>query len=138
MGVPHLRIPFHVGAGGAAETVEQDSLDEIAQCVVVLVSTERGERFDVPTYGIPDETFTPASPDHAAAIEAAVGQWEPRATVLLTNTIDSFDELARRVKVNVSGGHTSIEAPSTPQAAPVIDAPPTPVHGYAGGYPGGY
>jgi phage baseplate assembly protein W len=106
MGAPHLRIPFFVGATDAAEVVEQDTPDEIAQCVQVLISTTIGQRIEIPDYGVPDSTFVQETDVQIGAIVAAVAKWEPRASVQITSVPDSLDELLRQlsVKVRPAGG----------------------------------
>lgn len=79
--VPHLALPFRLANDGTAAVVAQDSLDEITQCVQVLLATPLGSREITPGYGIPDPTFQGADP---AVITNAVAVWEPRAAVTVT------------------------------------------------------
>lgn len=77
----HLAVPFRYDATGSAVTIAQDSIDDVAQCVRVLLSTPTGTRVEQFDYGIPDPTFT----DDAALvaqITGAVARWEPRAAGL--------------------------------------------------------
>lgn len=76
--IPHLKIPFEI-AGASALTVEQESLEEIEQCVAVIVGTTIGERLVVPEFGIADPTFTLLQ--DTAEIEASVLLWEDRAVL---------------------------------------------------------
>lgn len=99
--VPHLRIPFRFGPDGSAEVVEQNSHDEIAQCVAVLLKTRQGERIEVPAYGIPDQTFVSETQVPIGAIEAAVEQWEPRAEVEVSTRPSFSDDNARDMRVAV-------------------------------------
>ena len=57
MAIPHLRIPFRITSSGAADVVEQDSIDDVAQCVEVLLRTRPGDRPEVPEYGIDEPLF---------------------------------------------------------------------------------
>lgn len=102
MATPHLKIPFQVGTDHAVMTVEQDTIDEIAQCVSVLLLTTVGERLEVPDYGIPDITFNTTLP--LATIRTAIERWEPRATAMVTDEVDSLDELLRHIGVTLSVG----------------------------------
>lgn len=77
-GVPHLAIPFTIGADGTANVVAQDSVPEVVQSVAMLVGTRPGTRLMVPTYGINDPTFGGID---QPALHAAASKWEPRATV---------------------------------------------------------
>lgn len=85
MAVPHLAIPFRLNPDGSAQTVDQDSIDDIAQCVEVLTATTIGSRIELPGYGIPDLTFTQGQPA-AQQILQAINTWEPRADATVTTT----------------------------------------------------
>lgn len=80
--VPHFAAPFRV-ENGAVATVEQDSPEEIAQCVEAVLNTMVGSRIEAPGYGIPDETFKTQAPNPSIAVYlAAVEEAEPRAVLL--------------------------------------------------------
>lgn len=100
MGVSHLAVPFRF-VNGQAVTVEQDSEDDIAQSVLVLVTTPRGSRVEVPDYGVPSVLFKQSNVPVANDILGAVGRWEPRARVDVTSRIDSLDDLVRNISVRV-------------------------------------
>jgi phage baseplate assembly protein W len=98
--VPHFRFPFAIGAGGTFEVIEQDSEDDIGQCVQVLLSTEVGSRVELPEYGIEDPTFTTRI--DTPGIISAIQDWEPRADVTMDEQFDSVDAYVRHVRTNVS------------------------------------
>ena len=99
--VPHLAFPFRIGRDGAAVVLEQDTLDEIAQSVQVLMMTHEGDRLEVPDYGISDLVFT-VDPD-LEAISAAVEEWEPRAVTRITDGYDDqVDDLILNVYARVT------------------------------------
>lgn len=100
--VPHLRIPLSVGRSGGFETFEQDTPDEVTQCVAVLLSTIEGQRIELPTYGIPDPMFRVTMPIHE--IESRITEWEPRAATLIEEQPTLIEELARTVGVVVEVG----------------------------------
>lgn len=107
--IPHFSFPFTVGAahGGTVDmpyTVEQDSLDEIAQCVLVAALTPIGSRIEVPLYGTTEMLFQTHIPFDRIADEIA--SWEPRARILMHDRPDEFDEMMRRVQIRVSSGET--------------------------------
>lgn len=98
--IPHFDLPFRFGLGGSAVCVEQDSVDNVENCVEALFRTEVGQRLEMPEYGIPDQTFTEGGPD-PTALATAIDKWEPRAASTLTVTNpDSTD--ANSFKVTVS------------------------------------
>lgn len=72
----HLAFPIRVAANGGLLALEQDSEQEIAQSVALLVSTEPGERRSVPDYGLPDPVFGGLDQDD---ISDVVADWEDRA-----------------------------------------------------------
>lgn len=97
MSIPHLAIPFRLADGnGPAATVEQNSIDDITQCVEVLLATELGSRVELPGYGAADQTFTQQF--DTSLILQAVTAWEPRATV----TVSATPGRNPQVTVNVS------------------------------------
>jgi len=99
--IAHFAFPFTL-AGSSFAVVEQDSSDEIVQCVEVLLSTTRGQRVELPEYGIGDPLFKD-SVDVQDALNA-IADWEPRASVVINTNIDSVDELVRHVRVQVEEG----------------------------------
>lgn len=100
MSVPHLRIPFRIGVGGQAETVEQDSIEEVTQCVKVLVATNVGSRVELPEYGIADPVFTDVSQSQRTeAIAAQLKKWEPRARADVTGSVDFLDALIGHITI---------------------------------------
>jgi len=98
--LPHFRAPFSL-SGGSFAAVEQDSPEEIAQCVEAVCKTFVGSRIDAPDYGIRDETFTTQTPSPSvAAVVAAVEEAEPRAHVLGTGVVEG---MVRRIVLRVRG-----------------------------------
>ncbi len=103
MSLPHLAVPFQFDQGGFAVAVDQDTLDDVAQCVAVLCATTTGTRTALPSYGIEDPVFSQQV--DTAGISRAIATWEPRA-------------------------YTAVSATGGPQAKVVVDvsvagAPPT-------------
>lgn len=96
----HLRLPLALGVNGGLATVEEDSLDELAQNAGVILRTRVGERLATPDLGTIDPVFDGLEP--AAAFEV-VAVWEPRASLDLveqlldeTGTETTTVRLARR------------------------------------------
>jgi phage baseplate assembly protein W len=84
--VPHLKFPLRL-VNGALATVEQDSLDEVRQCVFRLVRTPRGARPLAPEVGVDDPSFTAGvDPDVLASQLMDDENGEPRAQVTATAT----------------------------------------------------
>jgi phage baseplate assembly protein W len=99
--VPHFAFPLRLD-GSRFGVVEQDTVEEIAAGVEVLVATPVGSRMDEPEYGIGDPTFTTGL-DHAAVLDA-ISVWEPRAVAQIASAPDQLDELVVRAQITVSVG----------------------------------
>jgi hypothetical protein len=97
--VPHFSLPFRF-AGSQAAVNEQDSLDEIADCVYAILICPAGFRIELPAFGLPDPTFSMPAPD-LDEIRDVVATWDDRAGVLLEQHPDALDELISRVGVSV-------------------------------------
>lgn len=100
---PHFALPFRFTAG-AAVVNEQDSVDEIEDCVLAIASYPIGSRIEKPAFGIPDQTFRQGGAD-PAVIAAAVNQWEPRAAALAS--VDNTSLAARLSRVTISTKETA-------------------------------
>jgi phage baseplate assembly protein W len=98
--VPHFSFPFRMGVEGGFAVVEQDSPDEVVDCVEVLLRTPVGSREDLPEYGIEDPAFE-NEPDIAGILDA-IGDWEPRAPVSdITSDVDDVDEFIQHIRVGI-------------------------------------
>lgn len=97
--VPHFAFPLRFESGGGATVVEQDTPEEITQCVEVLLRTHDGTRIEVPEYGVSDFAFR-VDVDRSLLL-GEVERWEPRARVVFEDDIDRLDALARNIRVSV-------------------------------------
>lgn len=96
--VPHLAFPFRFGADGAARVLEQDTQEEVEQCVKVLVLTQRGERLEVPDFGIEEPAFQTGV--DLEAIRAAAEEWDDRAQVLFGDS--EVEDRVRHLLIQVT------------------------------------
>lgn len=97
---PHLRFPLEV-LNGRVRVVEQNSIEEVVQCVLACVSTPYGSRQDDPEYGIDAGLFSRQTiRQDITPILAAVEEAEPRASLLGEVELES---LVRRVVIEVEG-----------------------------------
>ena len=89
--VPHYATPFRI-VNGEIAVVEQDSVEDIEQCVEAVLRTILGSRLlDAPDFGVPDETFVQQTPNPSAEIYiTAVEAQEPRARVLGTARLEEL------------------------------------------------
>jgi phage baseplate assembly protein W len=98
---PHIKLPFQL-AGRAVAVVEQDSPDEIAQNVEVILRYPLGSRPELPDFGVRDLTFSEGQPD-LNEIQTAITLWEPRADALIESEPDFLDDLVAHVHVELRG-----------------------------------
>lgn len=94
--IPKLKVPLQMGAHGLA-TVEQDSVDDVAQCVYMLLATPRGSRLEEPDYGV-EEVLWDGFPPDLSEWFTQIAIWEPRAEV---ETLAELESLLERVTVGV-------------------------------------
>jgi phage baseplate assembly protein W len=104
MAVPHFSYPFRLTGSGSVAVVEQDTTDEIAQCVQAIISTDEGSRVEIPEFGVRSLLGTSYRATLPNEILRKVQQFEPRAVVDLDLTVDKIDDLIRYVNVTVRGG----------------------------------
>lgn len=96
---PHFDLPFRLDGSNFAE-VEQDTIDDIYNCVWASLSTPEGFRPESPDFGMPDLTFKD-QPLDANLILSKIVSDEPRADAILDQTPDAFDELIADVKIDI-------------------------------------
>lgn len=100
--VPHLAFPMVLASDGKSFGVEeQDTSQEIVDCVEVILHTPQGRHPSLPDFGRPDLTFRQIGPDGLplADVERMVETYEPRVDTLLTDAPDEFDQAVRNVAV---------------------------------------
>lgn len=100
--VPHFLFPFQLN-GNAFAVIEQDTSQEIQQCVEILLLTPIDSRLVLPDYGTPETLFT-QQPVNVPAILAKLNNWEPRAAVTLAQTLNTINEMVSYILVKVTGG----------------------------------
>ena len=93
----HLSTRFTLGRDGSFGVVYQDTLEEIAQCVSMIVGTTIGERTVVPQFGIPQQPF---DGPNAKQIETAITAWENRCTSKVSFATDDYGNSQVRVAVS--------------------------------------
>lgn len=96
---PHLAFPVAmVPDGSRLMTREELTVDDIEDCVEVLLSTMLGEREESPTYGIPEQAFRQGGAD-LQLLQATIERWEPRAASIIAEA--DFTDLVQRVSVRI-------------------------------------
>jgi hypothetical protein len=97
---PHFDLPLKIGPLGA-NVVEQDSIDDVGNCVVMIVSVPFGWRDEAPEFGIEDPTMR-RQPIGVPAIQQVIGSQEPRAVLIIDEHPDMYDELIDVINIGVS------------------------------------
>lgn len=97
--VPHFDLPFRL-VGSSFATVEQDSIDDVANCVEAILRTRVGYRTWVPEFGSPEYVLK-RSPFGTEDVMAIISAQEPRAEMMVQESIDSYDELIDRLHIEI-------------------------------------
>jgi phage baseplate assembly protein W len=103
--IPHLALPLRY-VNGSAVVNEQDSDDDLADCVYAICVTSPGTRDELPDFGLVDPTFS-QQPLDATAAANQIQQWEPRVQILIDAAPDRFDGAVVNANVNVQKVLTS-------------------------------
>lgn len=84
--IPHLAYPFRLDGLGHARVVEQDTVDEIANCCTVILKTPIGSRSELPEFGYEDPTFSGRTVNVEDVIQV-LERWEPRADLQVVSSL---------------------------------------------------
>ena len=87
----HFAFPFRWDPTGHAAVNEQDSIEDVVDCVICSILTPYGWRVDEPEFGITDPTFS--APIDTGLLMTEVDRDEPRAKPILEPIID--EEITR-------------------------------------------
>jgi phage baseplate assembly protein W len=98
--IPHLQIPLRL-LGNHLGQVEQDTVDDVAQCVQVIVSTPLGFSDELPDMGLTMQEFYVGGAD-VEEIQAQLDEHEPRWAGLVEEAPDKLDVALSVVSVRVS------------------------------------
>lgn len=95
---PHFSLPFRLTPSGGPVVVDQDTDDEIEDCIEVFLSTVIGTRIDEPSYGRPILEFTEGGID-LVHLQNLIEAWEDRAPTVLERV--SLENLVDRIRINM-------------------------------------
>lgn len=98
---PKLAVPFRIERGRAL-VVEQDSVEEVTQCVEAILKTPIGSRMENPEFGVPDQTFREGGAN-LDDLALSITQWEPRADVYLEREPELLEHWVDNVNIEVGG-----------------------------------
>lgn len=89
----HFRLPFRVGDDGHFETLDQDSAEDVIQCLMVVARCPIGARTELPQFGIPELEFQRDIP--LVALLHALYTWEPRAVSVIRAIIEDLTDVQK-------------------------------------------
>ena len=98
--VPHLTFPLRVISGRFA-CLEQDSPQDVAQCVATLLRTPYGWRDDMPDLGVDHVEFRMGGPN-LQEIERQIVTYEPRAEALISDDPAALEDALAVVDVKLT------------------------------------
>lgn len=98
--VQHFALPFRRMENLRPALLEQDTQDDVVQCIQVILDTPLGFRELSPNFGLRDYTFAAGGID-TEKVYVAIQQSEPRAEPLLSRYIDDIDELFEHLQVGI-------------------------------------
>lgn len=102
--IPHIAFPLRQAADGTLAAVEQDSLDDVRQCVHVLLRTPLGARPLAPDTGVEDPTFSQGVDPDELATRLAGEDNEPRAELTITaRPVGATGDQQLRITVGLAG-----------------------------------
>lgn len=95
--IPHFDYPFRLNRN-RAQVVEQDSPEDVMNCVQAILKTPIGFRIELPGFGVTEQSLREGGAD-TSLIRSALDTWEPRARY----SLDAADivDLVQQVNVNV-------------------------------------
>jgi hypothetical protein len=95
---PHFNFPFRISPTGV-DAVEQDTVEDVANCVIAIMATVIGSRDLAPTFGVPDLVFLNQP---IGVHDLLISSQEPRAEIDATERFELADPLEDVVLMKVS------------------------------------
>jgi phage baseplate assembly protein W len=103
LNTPQIAFPFEILPNGTVREVEQDTLDEIAISIGIILRFPLGSRAELPNFGIPDPTFRLFNEDVASILAEHVSRWEDRARIFIEERPGDWQQMVRNFIVSVEG-----------------------------------
>lgn len=104
---PHFDYPFRFGYTGHAVETEQNSIEDIQNCVTSILLTNKGDRVELPDFGIDSPIFG-VQPLQLDEIYSHITDQEPRSLVLLSTATDPVDSLKAIITVALQNDEPTI------------------------------
>jgi hypothetical protein len=99
--IPHLRFPLELDGNGEFVSVEQNSIEDIEQCVKALLRTPLGLSDELPEMGLTYQPFYEGGAD-VQEIQQQLAQHERRTDVLLDEDPSRLDDALSIVNVRLT------------------------------------
>lgn len=96
---PHFALPLRFNRGSTVCN-EQDTIEDIADCVEAILRTGPGDLGENPDFGTPPLIFQ-QRPLNLDDVINRVELWEPRARVVMEEAPIKLDEALARVRATV-------------------------------------
>lgn len=97
--VPHFDLPFRL-SGSSFAVVDQDTPEDVTNCVEAIVRTPLGFRDDSPDFGLEDLTFN-NQPFNVERLVSLIENQEPRLPVTIEQNPNLYDILATKLTIMV-------------------------------------
>jgi len=103
LNTPQIAFPFEILPSGLVREVEQDSLDEIAMSIAIILRFPIGSRYELPNFGVPDLSFRLSTEDLSSLLAEHISRWEPRARIFIEERPDQWNQMVRDFTIRVEG-----------------------------------
>jgi phage baseplate assembly protein W len=92
--VPHFMLPFQFGGiNGGAFMNEQDSPEDITDCIKTIIAFPIGSLISQPDFGLPDILFEEYTSGRLPEeVKGAIMEWEDRASITIEEGGSPFDD----------------------------------------------
>lgn len=103
VGVPHFKVPFQFGGlNGGALMNEQDTSEDVSDCVKTFLAYPVEFRDDLPDFGTPDMVFRMVTTTPIIdRIAGLLKDWEPRADILTDEDRSDIENFTRHFILNL-------------------------------------
>lgn len=100
---PHFAVPMTLLPDGTVKVTEQNSDDEIMDCIKTILAYPIGSRVEAPEFGVPGMAFLEINQDIPNRIRQVLANWEPRADLVFSDDVTQGDDLIREILIKVKG-----------------------------------
>jgi phage baseplate assembly protein W len=100
---PQIASPFDILSDGSVREVEQDSVEEIAMAVELILRWPIGFREELTEFGVPELAFRDRQ-DVPSLIRQYVERWEPRVDLLIEARPAIWDQMVQEYVLRVGSG----------------------------------